>query len=195
MFSAANVSHRIDPSFTGEAARAATRKLSAFVAQDLSHMAWALGKLKPHGCAEGEVQTFMQAWSRSAVLLLHTFNPQNLSNSIWAVAQLGIDDSGLISAFTKQASNLLGSFADIDLANVAWALGTLNHRDDEFLTQLVQRALPLMPNMSPQAIANISWTLTRLDCQQQAVQFLTRVVECSDPRRLTPQVRVGGRWY
>lgn len=157
-------------------------------------MAWVLGKLKPHGCAEGEVQAFIQAWLRSAVPLLHTFNPKNLNNSIWAVAQLGVADSALISAFTQQVSNLLGSFADVDFANVAWALGTLN-RDNEFLTQLVQRTLPLVPIMSPQAIANISWMLTRLNCQQQAVKFLTQVVECSDPRKLMPQVRVGGHWY
>ena len=59
--------------------------------------------------------------AREAEKRMRGFKPQNLSNTAWAFATLGLVDVQLLTALMREAERL-GDFKAQGLANTAWGL-------------------------------------------------------------------------
>jgi len=90
--------------------------------------------------------------------------PQNLSNTLWALATLGWhrDDSTLtklVTAMVQRSSTAKPQ----ELSNTLWALATLGwHCDDSILTKLVTAMVQRSSTVKPQALSNSLWALATL---------------------------------
>lgn len=67
-----------------------------------------------------------------SVGVLRDFNPQNLANTLWALATLHYSDNAFVPGLLKEAARQLPEFNPQDLTNVVWALASLKHRDERF---------------------------------------------------------------
>ncbi|KAA8498268.1 Tbc2 translation factor, chloroplastic [Porphyridium purpureum] len=103
--------------------------LSSFSAQGLANAIWAWGKLEiplP--------DSFLNSWYQGFQREISNFTPQNLSNSIYALACLGIvpDQERFLNLFVSAFKRNVNDFKPQHLANTLWAiskLGAVPQRD------------------------------------------------------------------
>ena len=88
--------------------------------------------------------------------------PQDLSNTFWALANLGRRDDGFTSALISVARGKLPIFKPQNLTNTIWALATLRHRDDRFTSALISEAQGKLSMFNPQDLSNAIWALATL---------------------------------
>jgi len=108
---------------------------------------------------------------------ISTAQPQNLSNTLWALATLGwhCDDSiltKLVTAMVQRSSTVKPQA----LSNTLWALATLGwHRDDSTLTKLVTAMVQRISTAKPQELSNTLWALAALGWHRDD-SILTKLV-------------------
>jgi len=56
-------------------------------------------------------------------------DPQNLSNTVWAMATISLRDQPLLSAIARQATLKIKHFTAQPLSNTIWAFATMHLRD------------------------------------------------------------------
>jgi hypothetical protein len=143
--------------------------LSTAGARALSNALWATAKLADGRMLEAssaEVAAFVGAIVSELQREgnLGGADPQNLSNTLWALATLGrTGDGAFVSALLEAARSQLGSFNPQDLANTLWALATLGRTGDgAFVSALLEAARRQLGSFKPQALANTLWALATL---------------------------------
>ena len=125
-------------------------------------------------------KTFTSALIREALPKLPYFNPQNLANTIWALATLDHYDKTFTSALIREALPKLPYFNPQNLANTIWALAKLGHHDTAFTSALIQEVRPRLPDFTPQGLANTIWALATLGHYDKA--FIAVLIIEAKPR-------------
>jgi hypothetical protein len=141
-------------------------RLAGFAAQGLANTAWAYGKLaKQLGRRIHQppyLRPLLAAVMEAGHPRLGDFEPQELSNTLLALAWADVHDAGFVEAAVDAARVLLAGhgtagkpeFEPQELANVAWALAELRHRDEGFMRQLLQQAVVREGELNGHDIAN-----------------------------------------
>jgi hypothetical protein len=133
------------PFFEALAAEARhTAKLSGFDCQALVNTAYAFGRLAKRlgrGDQPPYLQPLLAAIMEAGRPRLGDFNPQDISNTLLALAWAGVYDAGFVEAAIDASRKQLPQLKPQELANVAWALQQLRHRDEGFMRQLLQQAV------------------------------------------------------
>lgn len=63
----------------------------------------------------------MHAISAQVIANISLFHSQNLTNTAWAYATLGLVDEPLMDAIAAASINRINSFIPMELTNLAWA--------------------------------------------------------------------------
>eukprot|EP00798_Chlamydomonas_sp_ICE-L_P005432 gene5432-biopygen4632 len=98
-------------------------------------------------------EPFIIHWILAAKLKLSQFNAQELANSMWAAATLGIIDEPFISHWLLVAKAQLPKFNAQALATSLWAAGTLGIRDEPFISSLRLAAQVKLPEFNAKDFA------------------------------------------
>jgi hypothetical protein len=152
-----------------------------------------------HACAKlGEAQVaraFLNAWTTRAEVCdgrVDRLDAQNLSVTIYALAQLGVEpDEAFFAAWTRCAVTILPQFGSQALSNSMYAWGkfaphctpALRERTAEFFARWQVRACAVITTFTPQGLSNSLYAFAQLTMlperafldawQKQAVHTLT----------------------
>jgi len=165
------------------------------------HLSAALGLLpKLLGVREEKRRLWSSLALRfSALDMLATAGPRELSNALWAAAKLA--DGGVLEASSAevaafvdavvselQRENKLSDANAHDSANTLWALATLGRTGDgAFVAALLAAAHPQLGSFTLQGLINMVWALATLAHYDEP--FLDAAADCvlSQADRLNPQ--------
>lgn len=101
-------------------------------------------------------------------LQLSAFTPRQLSNTLWALARLGIDPGAtVLQAFYAQAAASIGQFNSVDVSSTLVALCVLSAHTKtkvpaELVSALIAQLIQELPLASDQSLANSLWALAAL---------------------------------
>ncbi len=106
-----------------------------------------------------------ERWERCALSQIGQFNPQNLTNSLWAFATLGVrPSSDFLHMWQAKAAMEMGAFTSQNLANSLWAFATLGVQpSNDVLRQWQTRAAADIDSFTPQSLVNSLWALAALE--------------------------------
>ncbi len=149
-------------------------RLAAFDTQNLANTAYAYGLLaKQLGRGDQPppyLQPLLAAVMEAGRPILGNFEPQEVSNTLLALAWAGVYDAGFVEAAIDASQVLLAGhskagkpdFKPQELSNVAWALQQLRHRDEGFMRQLLQQAVAREGELSGRDISNTVYSVAML---------------------------------
>ncbi|CAK9097211.1 unnamed protein product [Durusdinium trenchii] len=92
---------------------------------------------------------------------IHEFEPQHVSNTLWACARMQLQEPLMLRALTCRAIEDIDRFCPLDISICTWAFATLKHREAEWLRAVV-RARCEFADFSPQNMSNFVWGLSTL---------------------------------
>lgn len=101
-------------------------------------------------------------------LELPAFTARQLSNTLWALARLGIDPGmTILTAFYTRASAIVAQFNAIDVSSTLVALSVLSAHTEskvpsELVASLVAQLIQELPSATDQSLANSLWALATL---------------------------------
>jgi hypothetical protein len=116
--------------------------------------------------------------------------PQEVSNSLWAVAKSAVQLSeGDVQQLVQHFVSVLSQATPQAVSNTLWAAATLGVQLSEGdVQQLVQRFVRVLPQAKPQEVSNTLWTVATLAVQlsgddaQQLMQHFVRVLPQANPQ-------------
>lgn len=101
---------------------------------------------------------------------MNRMTPQDISNTAWAFAIVGLQHTPLLEAVASQLENNYNKFSPQEMANALWALATLDYRPEGLLQKLespiLSQVLPgnrklttktIAESWKRQELANLSW--------------------------------------
>eukprot|EP00198_Chlamydomonas_reinhardtii_P011817 XP_001701154.1 predicted protein of CLR family [Chlamydomonas reinhardtii] len=171
--------------------------IAAATAMDLSLALYALGKLREGWQQNGE------GWDQSLGKLTdaiktrltaavgHGFNAQDVSNSLWACAKLGLADADLLQRLAEAGAAVAGDMTPQALSNSLWALEALGCTGPAYraaVQVLCGEALrrlrtpKLAEAFKPQDLSNILLALEGLQLGSEQAQLVSAVA-AEDVRR------------
>eukprot|EP00971_Amphidinium_carterae_P252935 5021618-Amphidinium_carterae.1 len=92
---------------------------------------------------------------------IREFEPQHVSNSLWACARMQLQDKLLLRTLLGRAVEDIGRMCAVDVSIITWAIATLKYRDQEWLRTIVRSRLDFA-DFSPQNMSNFVWGLATL---------------------------------
>lgn len=132
--------------------------LSSGEAQALSNIAHGVARC---GLRGPEVRQFFESLLVSALRLLHTYNAQNLSNTVWAFATVACAAPELFARVEEAAMQKLADFNTQNLANTTWAYATLAVPAPRLFAAVEQVALPMLGEFKPQELSNLVYAYAK----------------------------------
>jgi hypothetical protein len=124
-------------------------------------------------------------------------NPQDVANTMWAMAKLNMPLTGsLPDALGAAAEREARSMNPQDVANTVWAMATLNMPPTGSLREALWTAAEReAPRMNPQAVANTVWAMATLNMPPTGSlrEALWTAAE-REAHRMTPQEVVNTVW-
>ncbi|KAK9861764.1 hypothetical protein WJX84_008936 [Apatococcus fuscideae] len=127
---------------------------SMFTRQHLANMLWAYATLETHPGL-----SMLSLATSDLAKMAPTCNPQELSNTVWALAKLGHYDAEFLEIVAGEAERRITEFSQQNLANTAWAFSKLSHFKVSLLDSIAKQAITVIEDLSLQHITNIMWTL------------------------------------
>jgi len=104
----------------------------------------------------------MTAISQQVAGQLPQFTSQNLSNTAWAFAALGLRDEPLFAAMSQQALATVSLLSERDLSAMVWSFANLALRDDPFVAAIRNLLREGASHFQPRSLSNISWAFATL---------------------------------
>ena len=98
----------------------------------------------------------MKAVARRALEILRQFNAQELANTMWALAKLGVKEDELMKAVARRALEILGEFNAQDLANTVWAFAKLEMKEEALMKAVAIRGAMLRSTTSDPLVEFLS---------------------------------------
>ena len=92
---------------------------------------------------------------------IHEFEPQHVSNTLWACARMQLQEPLMLRALTSRAIEDIQRFCPLDISICTWAFATMKRREPEWLRAVV-RARCDFSDFSPQNMSNFVWGLSTL---------------------------------
>eukprot|EP00798_Chlamydomonas_sp_ICE-L_P005018 gene5018-biopygen15322 len=141
----------------------ALRELNKMNAQSLSNVLVALSKVG------GPVNpALVQGILSEAKLKLPDYIAQELSNSLWAAAKLGIKDRAFTAAWLHEAKLKLPDFNAQELSNSLWAAATLGIEDKAFTAAWLRAVNLKLSGFNAQELSNSLWATATLGIEDKA---------------------------
>jgi hypothetical protein len=142
-------------------------------ARELANIFHAVAKMGAAGklaASDAGVQDMLEALEQRAVLVASDMEPQEVSNTIWSYAKLGLTPGAQALAALEVAVLRVGSgMKPQETANTVWAFGTLGMMPGEESRAALEAAVVRVgPSMNPQDTANIAWSFATLGLTPRA---------------------------
>lgn len=164
---------------------------SLICCKDLSSIMCSLG----HLCYPLPQQA-RQCLIRTSLALLQQSGPQELSNSIWALARLGTAggevEATWLNLWLSVSQDHLPDFQPIDLAQSMWALAVLRYQPgDSWFSCMLVNSYRKLTAFGPQDLSNLIWGMAHLGLtpapawSKQWLQVLVRRLEQTTPQQLS----------
>jgi len=137
--------------------------IPVFGARECANTLHTLAKTRRRQPCE-DVLCALEAW---ALVVRDDFNPQDISNMLWAFATLGLQPSkALLAGLTEQAMVVQGDFKAQGIANTLWSFATLGLQpSEELMAGMMKQAVVVQGDFKPQNIANTLWAFATLGLQ------------------------------
>jgi len=107
----------------------------------------------------------MHAFVSAAIAHIHEFNPQDLANTAWAVANIRMRDNQLMHFISAEIRGKLTKFEGSDFSSTAWAFSTLEVDAGPLLTAISSEVLHKLSSLGWQQLG----TLADLDLPCQSM--------------------------
>jgi len=130
--------------------------LPLFGARQLANALHGLGTLVYQGGGPALDLASIQTQRR-----IQDFEPQHVTNTIWACAKMRFKDVCMLQALVGRAVADRDRFGPVDFALTTWSCATLRYRDADWLQALV-RVRPVFAEFSPQNMSNFVWAVAAL---------------------------------
>ncbi len=135
----------------------------------------------------------VEIWLELAEKKISGFKPQELANSLWALAKLGEDLPGsFLRAWSQAATRNISAFNSQELSNSLWAFATLGEKPPaSFLSAWTQTATRNISAFNSQDLSNSLWAFATLGEKPPAsflsvwTQTATRNISAFDPQNLS----------
>eukprot|EP00434_Breviolum_minutum_P030209 symbB.v1.2.026719.t1/scaffold2644.1/size74222/7 len=138
---------------------------------------------------------FSSAIAAEAACRIEGFDPQGLSGTAWALAQLALSEQAFFGAMAEVVPKRAAELGAQEISNIAWACGKLRYQHlplldvlsakgieilDEFISQhlsntlwhsprqvaaISQQAMRKLPILTPQDLCSTAWCLAILELQ------------------------------
>lgn len=143
----------------------AEKACAEFQPWDLAKILWAFARIS----ASGTRVAWLNLMAPQVLAKLSGFEPQDLTQTAWALAKFGSVDQLLLQSISQESVRKMKGFAPPQLAELAWSYSKLGHLKGQLLESLSAQAgamlegfkLAPLSNMF-QAIANCGYTNTEL---------------------------------
>ncbi|KAG1679152.1 hypothetical protein FOA52_000507 [Chlamydomonas sp. UWO 241] len=137
---------------------------------------------------------FMDVLLQVAMPQLASFNPQELANTVFALATLGHNDAAFMDALLVAAESKLSSFNSQGLANTLWAVSKLGVDDAAFVGALLVVTESKLRSFNSQELANTVWSLATLGHNDAAFMGALLVVAEAKLPSFKPQELANTAW-
>uniref|UniRef100_A0A7S4T011 RNA-editing substrate-binding complex 6 protein domain-containing protein n=1 Tax=Alexandrium monilatum TaxID=311494 RepID=A0A7S4T011_9DINO len=131
-------------------------RLPFFGSRQISNSLHGLGNLmyREHG-------SWVQMVSIQTQRRIRDFEPQHVSNTLWACARMQLKDPLMLQALLGRAIEDIPRSCPLDVSIVTWACATLKLKEVEWLRAVVRARLEFA-DFSPQNMSNFVWGLATL---------------------------------
>jgi len=109
----------------------------------------------------------MASTAAKALPKIHFWDTQELVNTAWAFAKLGVLHEPLLQATSSAALRRIGVFSPQDLVTTAWSLALLIYLDAPLINAISSRSRPNISDFRPQHLALLSWSFAILCFRDQ----------------------------
>ncbi|KAJ1629994.1 hypothetical protein T492DRAFT_593293 [Pavlovales sp. CCMP2436] len=86
-----------------------------------------------------------------------SFKPQEMANTAWAFATLGLPAPKLFDAIARESEQRIGTFNPQDLSNTAWSFATLGVRAPKLFDAIVRESVQHIGSFTAQNLTNTVW--------------------------------------
>ena len=143
------------------------KKYHEFSGQNLSNLILSFAKLN---YVPKQPRT-MECIRIRAFELLDDFNSQALSNIIWGMSKMHLQDDELYDALVQSAAKRSGELNAQNIALTMWGLANIKFQPKEqFLDQFCEISCQKMHSFTAQNISNTLWALAKLDRYHQVFE-------------------------
>jgi len=98
-----------------------------------------------------------EAIARESEQRIGTFNPQDLSNTAWSFATLGVRAPKLFDAIVRESVQHIGSFTAQNLTNTVWAYASAGVHAPELFDAIAYESEQRIGSFKSQDLANTAW--------------------------------------
>ncbi|KAJ1618394.1 hypothetical protein T492DRAFT_636534 [Pavlovales sp. CCMP2436] len=123
----------------------------------------------------------MRLLGAEATTRLGEFKPQNLANTAWAFAKLGVPAPQLFDAIARESEQRIGSFNEQNLANTAWAFATVGIPAPRLFEAIARESEQRIGSFKPQELANTAWSFATLGVRTPQ---LFEAIACESEKRV-----------
>lgn len=99
----------------------------------------------------------MTAIGKKLVTMVKDLIPQDLANTAWAFATLGLPDSDLMDQILQEVIAKVSDFSTQNLANTAWAYAKLGLWNERLMQTLSLAIVRKVKDFDGQGLANVAW--------------------------------------
>ncbi len=106
-------------------------------------------------------ETGIPLWESCALRKVPSFNPQDLANTLWSMAALGIEPSDdFLGAWQQQTTDRMPTFNSQDLNNSLWSMASLGIAPSGHLLEAWEKqALSITSKFTPLHLSTSLWSL------------------------------------
>ena len=143
------------------------KKYHEFSGQNLSNLILSFAKLN---YVPKQPRT-MECIRSRAFELLDSFNTQALSNIVWGLSKMHLQDEDLYGALVRSAAKRSQEFNPQNIALTMWGLANIKfHPGEEFLERFCEISCQKIHGFTAQNISNTLWALAKMDRYHQVFE-------------------------
>lgn len=146
-------------------------KASFMAVRNISNIMWAFARLSPKYCVDSELLDCLTYRLHLLIDQKSQCVPQNISNSLWAMATLNYAPLGsVLSSMEREIMQMLPKFTSQNLSNVVLSFAKLGYSPSEgTMKGLTDHIYKIIHSFSAQALSNTIWGLSKLGYKDHKV--------------------------
>lgn len=151
-------------------------EMEGFAVRDMVNIAHSQAKLRMHN--NPYTKEYFARMDRCSTKILDEGNLQDISNSVWACATLGLQCSNLFAGLDGCTEKILEEGDPQHISNTVWACATLGVQSPKLFAELDQYSKKILDGGTSQAISNTVWACATLGVQ--CPKLFERLDRCSE---------------
>jgi hypothetical protein len=129
----------------------------------------------------GSPQPLFDAIASESMYKIRSFNPQELSNTVWAFATIGFSSQPLFDAIASKSLYNIRSFKPQNLSNIVWAFATLGVSSQPLFDAIASESMHKIRSFNPQDLCQLHQAeLHQNSCHQKSFLKEPLKSKCSD---------------